>query len=285
MSSFQEINALTQNHAKTFEFTEEDAGRILIDNEEMEKMLTYEDEKTKLERLHLQEIRLRMHSATLSEYWRNKRIPRGLRVQKAPAIGESDDAFMERWESILNKCSLDLMLLTIEQGTTEAQQTKAEIETLENNMKQKFGPDFSTIEQTIKGSVAKYKEELQTMKLSKYKRDAEDYKRNEVYKWQIKDEPGMPHQTASAPLRTRTPAPRRPARSSRPNQRGMQRPGRGYSTLESDFTLDSDSSGPSQAATFLENRRRGQRGGKRNAGGGSAFRGSDQQWTHHRQRR
>lgn len=44
-----------------------------------------------------------------------------VRIQKAPTIGKLDEAFIAKWGEILSKCSLDLMLLIIGQGTTEAQ--------------------------------------------------------------------------------------------------------------------------------------------------------------------
>ncbi len=87
MSSFQDINALTHNCAATFEFSREDAQRILFYLFRMEGMESSNDLKLRLERLYLKEARLVMHGSTLSEYWRNKNIPRGLRIQKAPTIG------------------------------------------------------------------------------------------------------------------------------------------------------------------------------------------------------
>lgn len=284
MNSFKELNALTQNCANTFEFSEEDAQRILIDNDDMERILSSEDQRMSLERLHLKETRLLMHSATLSEYWRNKKIPRGLRIQKAPTLGKSDETFKKTWGEILNKCSMDLMLLIIQQTTTEAKEMRAEIETLEEKLKESMGTEFTRMEHAIKDSIARYKEELQAIKLNKYKRDAEDYQKNEIYKWQKKEQT-PPLQPARGPLRTRTQETRPPRSTVRAHQR---RPGRGYSPLENDFTFDSDSSGPVDAP-FLGRGRPFQRGprprGQRNAGGGSAQRRPPQAWTQHRTKR
>ncbi len=46
-----------------------------------------------------------------------------------------------------------------------------------------MGPDFKTIEESIKQSVAKYKDLLQTEKIQKYMRDTGDYLQNKVYCW------------------------------------------------------------------------------------------------------
>ena len=94
-----------------------------------------------------------MHGSTLSEYWRNENIPRGWLIQKAPIIGkldeldESDENFIKRWGEILNKCSLDLMLLIIKQVSNEAHELKTEIQAQEEFH---FGADFSAIDQALK---------------------------------------------------------------------------------------------------------------------------------------
>lgn len=98
-----------------------------------------------------------MHGSTLSEYWRNKKIPRGLRIQKAPTLGKSDENFVKRWGEILNKCSLDLMLLIIDQVSTEAGMVKTEIKKLEDDLKKNRGPSFPSIESSIKETVGNYK--------------------------------------------------------------------------------------------------------------------------------
>ncbi len=127
MSSFQEINGLTQNQANSFKFTNEDAQRILFSNSCMDIGVSSNHLKVKLERLHLKETHLQMHGTTLSEYWRNKRIPRGQRIQKAPTMRKSNEDFVKRWGEILNKCSFDLMLLIIEHVSTEASELQKEI--------------------------------------------------------------------------------------------------------------------------------------------------------------
>lgn len=272
MSSFQEINTLTQNCAATFEFSSEDAQRILFPTVQLEGVESSEDLKIRLERLYLKEARLTMHGSTLSEYWRNKKIPRGLRIQKAPTIGKHDENFIKRLGEILNKCSLDLMLLIINQVSTEASTVKAEIEKKEEDLREKVGTNFSSIESSIKTTVCQYKEKLLSIKLKKYKRDTEDYQRNEIYNWEFKEASPQPPTSSQGPTavpRARTGPTTRSAHQKTPSHRRDQA-GHHDSSLESDFTLDSDSGIPPSNPPFLYNRKKMDRRAQRNAGGASA---------------
>ncbi len=192
-----------------------------------------------------------MHGSTLSEYWRNKKIPGGLRIQKAPTIGKSNIDFAKRWGEILNKCSLDLMLLIIEQVTTEAEELKSQIHAHEETMKQKFGDTFKEIEKSMKNIVVKYKEKLQATKIKKYRRDSEDYQKNEVYSWETTKQQ-LPKPAARAQLCTHTST---SAAVSQKTSNNWRQRARGDSSRDSDFTLDSDSSTPqSSGGSFLDNR-------------------------------
>ncbi len=278
MNSFKEINTLTQNCATTFEFSSEDAQRILFPTVQLEGVESSDELRIRLERLYLKETRLTMHGSTLSEYWRNKKIPRGLRIQKAPTIGKSDENFIKRWGEILNKCSLDLMLLIINQVSTEASTVKAEILKKEEDLREKIGTNFSSIESSIKTTVCQYKEKLLSIKLKKYKRDTEDYQRNEIYNWEFKEasshSPTHSQRRMAAPGRTAAPRARvgPTNRSARRQPSSHRRDQASYydSSLESDFTLDSDSGTPPSNPSFLSSREKTGRRGQRNAGGVNA---------------
>lgn len=79
------------------------------------------------------------------------------------------------------------MLLIIDEVYTEASTVKAEIEKQEENLREKFGPIFPSIESSIKDTVCKYKEKSLSIKLKKFKRDIVDYQRNKIYDWEFKD--------------------------------------------------------------------------------------------------
>lgn len=80
----------------------------------------------KLKSLYLKETRPQLHGTTLSEYVRSKRIPRGLRIQKA-TLGRKDEDFCIKWWEVLNKASLDLKVLIFEHTHQERTKTKTEI--------------------------------------------------------------------------------------------------------------------------------------------------------------
>lgn len=92
------------------------------------------------------EIKIHWSIVTLfeivSDYWREGRIPRGLRIKKFPSFGLKDPDFRSRWEGILNKCSLDLILLIIECNKREKEATQeklaeinAQISIIDNDQK------------------------------------------------------------------------------------------------------------------------------------------------------
>lgn len=275
MSSFQDINSLTQNQANTFEFTAEEAERILLKSTDMSNVLSSEDERIKLEKLKQKKIRLLMHGTTLSEYWKSKKIPRGLRIQKVPTTGKNSEPFVKKWSEILNKCSLDLMLLVIDTVTEEAEQVKSEILQQEEMMRKKFGDAFLEIEQTVLEITKKYQENLQVTKLKKYKRDTEGYKNNQVYKWDVGYQQNDEQRPRRTPVSSSTQS--TAARKTRHNWRGATR------EETEDYLQDTDStysSRDSSSSAFLSRQHPRRRRRRRNADGEGAPSGPRQRpWT------
>lgn len=127
---------------------------------------------------------MKWHSIALSEYWRTKQIPRGLRMNKRPSLGNKDPMFLQKWEQVLNKCSLDLTLLIVEQTKQEATQVHIEIEnTRELLQKELEIGEWTGLENSIKEELIKFEKELKAYKIKKFERDAEDYKNDAVYNW------------------------------------------------------------------------------------------------------
>lgn len=170
------------------------------------------------------------------------------------------------------------MLLIIDQVSTEASTVKAEIEKQEVNLREKFGSIFPDLESSIKDNVCKYKEKLLSIKLKKYKRDTEDYQRNEIYHWESKEQVSSSQESATTQLRSGAPDTRITHRKT-PNYR-REPAGYNDSSMESDFTFDSDSGIPPSNPPFLYNRKKPARRGRRNADGGSAYPNTGQRpWT------
>ncbi|XP_071988769.1 uncharacterized protein [Engystomops pustulosus] len=125
-----------------------------------------------------------LHSVTLAEYYKTGRIPRGLRVNLRPTLFAEEEEFRNDFEKVLNKCSLDLMVLTIsrlQKGIEELRcKTKATEQQLQDCMKPE---EFSTLKSSVDTLINKYRKDTEDTKRNKYLRDLEDYRLNRVYKW------------------------------------------------------------------------------------------------------
>ncbi|OCT80116.1 hypothetical protein XELAEV_18026921mg [Xenopus laevis] len=106
-----------------------------------------------------------LHLRTLAEYMKVNRIPRGLRVRLCPTLFASDKEFCTRWEAIINKCSSDLMLATMERLQTELPNVVAQGK------------------EKLAHHVQGFHTEVETRKRSKFQRDANDYSNGRVYRW------------------------------------------------------------------------------------------------------
>lgn len=56
---------------------------------------------------------LDLYANILGEYYKNCRIPRGMRLQARPKFLVDDEDFRNKHMQILNKCGMDLLLLHI----------------------------------------------------------------------------------------------------------------------------------------------------------------------------
>lgn len=198
--------------SKTFEFTQEDYDRIifkdsLFNNAEVPATSSI-DLARNLERLQLKETRLYLHAVTLSDYIRVKRIPRGLRINKGPIIGRDNDTFCNRWSEILNKCSFDLMALTIQEASTNLTRVRDEI----TSTKEKLAAELTDAAklQELLSECERQKHELQkeitASKKKKFDRDAADYANGKVYQWR---NPSPRHKQGALDTTTQRGAPHR----------------------------------------------------------------------------
>lgn len=186
MSSFAEIRSLTDAQARTLSYTETEIENILLPDSGLflNPSPPTEDFTKRLKHLSQKEIRLQLHGITLSEYVRTRRIPRGLRIQKAPTIGRTDETFCTKWCEIMNKASLDLMVLIIDYTKKELTKIKEEISEIEEKIQTSTDPPaLQAAKEEMQAIMDKYKEETQKNKLSKLRRDTMDYRNGKVYPW------------------------------------------------------------------------------------------------------
>ncbi|CAJ0929306.1 unnamed protein product [Ranitomeya imitator] len=129
---------------------------------------------------------LDLHSITLAEYHRVQRIPRGLRVPLRPTLFQDNTEFCGKFEAILNKCSMDLIVLTIDFLQKEITDLKTKISSTEQQqLKSTSSPeDFKSLKDKVDKTISDLRDSLQSRKCNKFLRDTEDYKNNQVYRWQ-----------------------------------------------------------------------------------------------------
>lgn len=127
-------------------------------------------------------ISLELHCVTLTEYFRVKRIPRGLRTHLHPTLLPHNVYFCRNFEAISNKFSFDIILLNIEclqQEMVRVKQRIIEDEALLDAMlsaqELKDFKDKTTIHLQM------FRSDIEHTKKNKWFRDSEDYIKGQVY--------------------------------------------------------------------------------------------------------
>ncbi|CAJ0966829.1 unnamed protein product [Ranitomeya imitator] len=137
-----------------------------------------------LERIYRRKTALQLHYVTLAEYHKVQRIPRGLRVSLRPTLFSEKMDFCEKFEAILNKCSMDLILLTVDYLHKEIPTIESEIASIESQLRNTMSQDeFNKIKTQNDKAMVEFQSQLQERKRLKFIRDSEDYQRGEVYRW------------------------------------------------------------------------------------------------------
>ena len=196
MTTFEDINRITEIKAQSFSYTQEEAENILVPGDDTlttaSTQYDVRELRSNLLHAHQKEVRLELHAKTLSEYYRAGKIPKGLRIRKLePTIGRDNPDFCKKWCEILNHCSKDLMLLIIEHTKSEIPAAKADIETLLDEAKRICDkPAIDTLLAETKAELDKFRSDLHDMKIWKFRRDTLDYKKGKEYPWMSK----APHQ-------------------------------------------------------------------------------------------
>ncbi|OCT89507.1 hypothetical protein XELAEV_18018128mg [Xenopus laevis] len=188
----------------TFAYSDQDAKRITDAVVRQNEFLNSKDcfqEFHVLERLQRIYIAYDLHLRTLAEYVKLQRIPRGLRAHLSPTLFSDNDQYCTKWEAIVNKCSLDLMLLTMEQLQSALPEVKGEADRAEENIRNSFAiPAVSGGMAKLTDHLAKFRAEVEGRKRNKFKRDAEDYKAGNVYRWKSKGYGGSPRNPSTSSI-------------------------------------------------------------------------------------
>ncbi|CAJ0937340.1 unnamed protein product [Ranitomeya imitator] len=227
--------------SETFSFNATEAAEILSKVTAPSDFLQIPAKELKnrdLERESRRAVSLELHIITIAEYLRVQRIPRGLRVPLQPTFFREDKDYCTKFEHILNKCSADLMTLTLSYLQKNLEMVNAQINAIESQLTSTLPQEeFQELKTKNQELLRSHRLELEKRKRSKFLRDTEDYLQNRVYQW-----------------------------------RDTQHSTRRHSSLSSSGSIDSrpGTSNSSSSHSFLGNncsRPKGRRGGGANATG------------------
>ena len=175
---------------KGFSYTKDEGKNIIVEETlldlDLEPTQTADSRKLffDLHKLSEKELKIHINMVYLSDYWKKDMIPQGLRINKFPSFGHSNDDFREKWEAILNKCSQDLMLLLIEEAKKQKLSVQTQIEELKAQLLEIETEEHRLpFEKKLKEDMDKLSLKLKQGKVRKYKRDLDVYSSGAVYEW------------------------------------------------------------------------------------------------------
>ncbi|XP_053549739.1 uncharacterized protein LOC128641198 [Bombina bombina] len=179
-----------EDYAHTFQFSAEDATRIRFDSRviktQREIPLHLYNQILKLKK---RRIDFKLHGCYLSAYHEKMHIPKGFRIKNMPTIGRNNPVFCKKWCGILNKCSLDLMLLVIEETGATLKSLEIEITQFETDhlckLEQDQQEDWLT---KLHKQLKDYEGELIAFKEKKWEAVTTDYREKRVYQWTLSPE-------------------------------------------------------------------------------------------------
>ncbi|OCU00354.1 hypothetical protein XELAEV_18006128mg [Xenopus laevis] len=183
MEGFMERSGINTEYAETWHVSEADADRVLWSSTQSDLPMNADikDISKELTSLKQKVVDLDLHGLFLSDYYRAKKIPRGFRIR---TIGRLNPECCKKWTGVLNRCSLNLMVLVIEEVSTEL--TKARKSLLEFEHEHAALLSAETLQDVILISntqVDNYKKDLLPFKSEKLRRVNEDYSTHRVYRW------------------------------------------------------------------------------------------------------
>ncbi|KAK7912571.1 hypothetical protein WMY93_012782 [Mugilogobius chulae] len=186
MSSQPELQNIDRMDHRIFEFSLQQRDEIICSESLFDQSSLQPNElSNELTYLSKRRIKTHLHAITLSDYIRQGIIPRGLRWQKEPMLGQRTDDFCDRWCAILNKCSFDLMTLLVDH-------LKKQLDDLDNQIDEKksalleMAPNDDKIKEVLKANEEMQKKlakEIKETKIRKFNRDKKDALEGKIYLW------------------------------------------------------------------------------------------------------
>ncbi|XP_044161170.1 uncharacterized protein LOC122945981 [Bufo gargarizans] len=126
-----------------------------------------------------------LHCVTLAECYKNGRIPRGLRVHLRPNLFPSNKEYCNKFETILNKCSMDIIVLSIEYLQKSISETRDKIATIEAQLVSTTSTqEWNDLKKKTEKILEDHRKYIEQTKRAKFTRDTEEYQLNRIYRWQ-----------------------------------------------------------------------------------------------------
>lgn len=188
MDDFVERSGQNLMFAETWHITESEIEKVLWHNTHTDEpvIINPKDIYNKLLHLKKREVDLDLHGLFLSDYFRSKKIPRGFRVKNVPTIGRQNPEFCRKWIGVLNRCSLDLMVLVIEEVGSEIVKVRKDLASWEMEHQTTINDtSFTELHQKLKMNVEKFKTDLLRFKRDKLRKVEDDYVQHRVYRWLV----------------------------------------------------------------------------------------------------
>lgn len=187
----KKMSGSDQKTRATFEELDTTKETVMQENaRQMRRAKAILEKIQKLETLKKREKLFLWHAFFLSEYYKTKTIPRGFRVlQSGVEHLQSRPEINKQLCEVTNKCSFDLMLLTLQRAVNEVEKLEALIAILEEALEKLVSPDHCIqIKGDIEAKVGTFEDRLTEALKKKYQRDLGDYLANKVYSWKQEEE-------------------------------------------------------------------------------------------------
>ncbi|CAJ0921621.1 unnamed protein product [Ranitomeya imitator] len=171
-----------------FKYTSEDEERILggLGGEAIFlKTPSISELKRKYESDTKRMINLQLHMVTLGQYYKEGKIPRGLRSNIRPNLFQGNTIYCARFVMLSNKYAMDTILLNIEYLQEESKKLQQNTEGVEQKIKALITiEEWDIFKEKVEKESEKLRNELEEIKRKKWNRDLEDYEAGHIYPWQ-----------------------------------------------------------------------------------------------------
>ncbi|CAJ0967837.1 unnamed protein product [Ranitomeya imitator] len=130
-------------------------------------------------------VNLQLHMMTLGQYYKEGKIPRGLRSNIRPNLFQGNAAYCSRFVMISNKYAMDTILLNIDFLQVEIKKLQSKIGEMECKIQTLLTvEEWNVFKDKVEKESVKLRNDLEEVKRRKWNRDLEDYESGQVYTWQ-----------------------------------------------------------------------------------------------------